>query len=643
MSNYRTEKGSPSPLGASKQGAGVNFALAAPDASTVTLCLFTPRQSHPFLKVPLQQTDGVWHILVYGLPSPIEYGYLVGESEILLSDPYAKALNARHQWGEREDPYRPKGELTGDEPFDWEGDKPLYLPMEELIIYEMHVRGFTQDKSSHVAHPGTYLGLIEKIPYLKKLGINAVELMPIHEFDECEYDKPPLLNVWGYSTVNFFAPMIRFASVSAVREFKLLVKELHKQGIEVILDVVFNHTAEAGQKGPILSFKGIDRSVYYLLDEKGDYLNFSGTGNTFNCNHPVVSRLILDALRYWVTEMHVDGFRFDLVSIFTRDEKGVPMDYPPLLLAMEHDPVLSKTKLIAEAWDAGGLYDVGAFPKWGKWYEWNGKFRDVVRRFLKGSDDQAGAFATALCGSQDLYGQYGAKTHSINFIVAHDGFTLRDLVSYNQKHNEANGENNQDGADDNASWNCGVEGETDNHAVEALRQRQMRNFHTALMISIGTPMILMGDEYGHTRLGNNNAWCQDNALNWFLWDRHPDFFRFYTLAIAFRKRHDFLQSHAFLSNEEIDWHGHKPFQPDWSNASRFVAYTLKNKLYIAFNAHFETAHLELPPPPAHQKWHRVIDTGLPPPHDFLEHPKDTHPLKFAYSMLPYSALVLQCF
>jgi isoamylase len=641
MSNYSIEGGFPSPLGASKQERGLNFALAAEHASTVKLCLFTPKASHPFLEVPLQKTDGVWHVLVRGLPPHIEYGYLVDDSKVLLSDPYATALNAGHLWGERPELYRPRGEILREDPFDWEGDKPLNLSMEELIIYEMHVRSFTKHPSSHVAHPGTYLGMIEKIPYLKKLGINAVELLPVYEFNECEYDKPPLLNVWGYSTVNFFTPMTRFATSSSIREFKLLVKELHKQGIEVILDVVFNHTAEGGKTGPTLSFKGIDRSVYYMLDDKGEYLNFSGTGNTFNCNHPTTAKFILDALRYWVTEMHVDGFRFDLASILTRDEKGAPMEEPPVILAMRDDPVLSKTKLIAEAWDAGGLYQVGTFPKWGKWYEWNGRYRDVVRKFIKGMDGLTSAFATALCGSQDLYGQYGPKTRSINFIIAHDGFTLKDLVSYDKKHNEANRENNQDGANDNESWNCGAEGETKNHKVLSLRQRQMRNFHTALMVSLGTPMMLMGDEYGHTCLGNNNVWCQDNALNWFLWDQHPDFFRFYLLMIQFRKKHPSLQSHDFPNEGEIEWHGHKPNQPDWSPASRFVAYTFKKTLYIAFNAHFHDAPLELPPPPSHQKWYRIVDTGLPSPSDFLENPKERPPLKFTYSMLPNSALILQ--
>ncbi|MFS8563362.1 MAG: glycogen-debranching protein [Rhabdochlamydiaceae bacterium] len=518
----------------------------------------------------------------------------------------------------------------------------------------MHVRAFTQDPSSHVKHPGSFLGLIEKIPYLKELGINAIELLPIFEFDESDNPlKNPktgkkLCNFWGYSTINFFSVMKRYShSGDPITEFKTLVKELHKNKIEVILDVVYNHTAEGNENGKVFSFRGIDEATYYILGPKGEYYNFSGCGNTLNCNNPVVSEFILDSLRYWVSEMHVDGFRFDLASILTRDPSGAPLPKPPVIEAISKDPVLANCKLIAEAWDAAGLYQVGSFPSFGRWMEWNGKYRDVVRRFIKGTEGQVGEFSEAICGSQNIYGFSGTPSHSVNFVIAHDGFTLRDLVSYNDKHNEENGENNNDGTNDNASWNCGQEGETTNVKIVQLRNRQMRNLHTTLMISLGVPMIWMGDEYGHTRKGNNNAWSHDDELNWFQWnllDKAKDFHRFYTKMIAFRKTEPILKRREFLSKEDIDWHGHLPFHPNWSSDSRFIAYMLKdfekeNHLYVAFNAENTRPTLQLPDPPPHKKWHRIVDTALAAPNDFIDEPDKFPSLKSTYKMEAYSILI----
>ena len=433
----------------------------------------------------------------------------------------------------------------------------------------------------------------------------------------------------------------------AIDEFKTMVRELHKEGIEVILDVVYNHTAEGNHDGPTYSFRGIDNASYYLLDDKGEYLNFSGTGNTVNANQPSVTQFILDSLKYWVSEMHVDGFRFDIASCLVRGLKGEPLPLPPVIHAITFDPLLAEVKLIAEPWDAAGLYQVGSFPGENRWAEWNGKFRDNVRRFLKGTEGIAGAFAGSISGSQELYGNGRRPYHSINFITAHDGFSLKDLVCYQEKHNIANGEDNRDGLNENDSWNCGVEGPTKNRQILQFRAMQMRNLHMALMVAIGTPMILMGDEYGHTRDGNNNTYCQDNALNWFLWDelkKNAPFERFYRLMIHFRNDHPIFHRTEFLSPEDVNWHGHTPHQPNWDPHSRFVAYTLKDKekgqdLYIAFNPDFNAAHVTLPPPPEGKKWHRIVDTAQLPPNDFVEHPSEIPPLKFTYDMPSHSALL----
>ncbi len=669
-------KGTPAPLGVARQFDGLNFALFSEHASGVTLCLFHPNEANPFQEIPLDpnvnKTGQIWHIWVKGLPADLEYGYrldgpmepekgLFFNKNIIVSDPHALSLTTSHVWGQGY-PHNsppPRGRVIFDTHFNWENVGRPNIPLEDLIIYEMHVRAFSYHASSRTHAPGTFLSLIDKIPYFKELGVNCLELMPIYEFNECENpNKNPLTgqqlyNYWGYSTVNFFSPMNRYASNSgqtAIHEFKTMVREMHRHKIEVILDVVYNHTAEGNENGPVFSFRGIDNPDYYMLSQGRYFQNFTGCGNTFNCNHPAGIQFILDSLRYWVTEMGVDGFRFDLASILTRDQSGAPIGKPPVILAINRDPVLSNVKLIAEAWDAAGLYQVGSFPGEGRWLEWNGVFRDTVRRFIKGSDGCAGAFATALTGSENIYGKDHSPYHSINFVTAHDGFTLRDLVSYNSKHNEANGENNRDGCDNNDSWDCGAEGETHDHKIMQLRERQMRNFHLALMFSLGTPMLLMGDEYGHTRKGNNNTWCQDNELNWFLWDKLKDaggFFRFYKSLIHFRQKHSIFKRTLFLSTDEIDWHGLEPFKPDWGAGSRFVAYTLKDPrshqfFYIAFNAHYHHAHVTLPPAPLHMSWHKVVDTAAEAPNDFIENPGH-HPVRFTYDLMPYSALVLQAF
>jgi isoamylase len=669
--NVQIEEGKPSPLGASKSKTGLNFALFSRHAEQVTLLLFKPREDDPFFTFTLDprahRTGWIWHVLIKNLPSGnIEYSYRIDgsnqdpknhfDARELLSDPYARSLGTVCQWSaphEKQMARFARGRVITDAPFDWDNDRSPDIAPEELIIYEMHVRSFTQHSSSRVRHPGTFLGLIEKIPYLKSLGINAVELMPLFEFDECSnphqnpQTKEMLKNLWGYATINFFAPMNRYASsdgwTAALDEFRMLVKEFHKNGIKVILDVVYNHTGEGEIDFPTFSFRGIDNQVYYLTDASGKYLNFTGTGNTFNANHPLVTRLILDSLRYWVEEMHVDGFRFDLASCLTRDEIGEPVTIPPLIHQITHDAVLKDCLLIAEAWDAAGLYQVGTFPGEGQWSEWNGKYRDEVRRFIKGTDAQAGTFASAMCGSQNVFGNNLKPYQGINFVTAHDGYTLRDLVSYQQKHNMENGEGNRDGSDQNDSWNCGCEGPSSDPHILALRERQMRNLHVALLLSLGTPMIVMGDEYGRTRHGNNNAYCQDNALNWFLWDeleKNKDFARFHRLVIQFRKEHKVFASKNYLTPSDVEWHSQKPLHPDWSAQSRFVAYTLKKaSLYIAFNAYFHPADVQLPTPPKGKTWHRIIDTSLSPPHDFEETPQ---PLSLAYQMPAYSSFVAIC-
>lgn len=666
--SFSLNRGYTYPFGVSKYPEGYNFSLFSTSATAVSLCLFRPDEKLPFLEIPLDEevnkTGDVWHIFVYDLPPEYHYGYRIDgpydpirghyfDNRMIVLDPYAKEVASSSKWGTpmpRDTSRIHRGIIDPLKPFDWGKDKHPKLPLQELVIYEMHVRAFTQDPSSNTENRGLFTGIVEKIPYLKSLGVNALELMPIYEFNESinKYHNPltsePLYNFWGYSTVNFFSLMTRYGNAN---DFKTLVKELHANDIEVILDVVYNHTAEGNEEGPILSFKGIENSVYYMLTPNGEYYNFSGCGNTVNCNHLVVRDFIRESLRYWVTEMHIDGFRFDLASIMVRSDEGIPLANPPVIDAISNDPVLADTKLIAEAWDAGGLYQVGSFPGQGRWAEWNGKYRDCVRRFIKGTDGIIGEFATRLCGSEDLYGSRKHPGQSINFITAHDGFTLADLVAYNQKHNEANGEDNRDGANDNESWNCGAEGFTEDEAICQLRERQMKNFHVAIMVSQGVPMILMGDEYGHTKLGNNNTWGHDSRLNWFQWDaleKNRDFFRFYQKMIAFRKSHPVLTRSRFLRQSDIAWHGVEPGKPDWGATSRFIAYTLpdalnKCSLYIAFNAHYHEIKVNLP---EHKSgWIVCVNTALAAPHDIVEESEGKPLSSRAFTLAPHSAIVLK--
>ncbi len=657
MQECYIEPGSPFPLGLSYKNNSYNFAIFYPSSSPPILKIYSPDTNSLQKTFTLSHRTGeIWHICLHNLPSSFDWGWSIkGKENQLFLDPYAKQLNSSFTWGEQKSSTPLLGRWPETEqPFDWEAVEPPSHPAEQLVIYEMHVRAFTMHPSSQVKYPGTFLGLIEKIPYLKSLGINAIELLPIFEFNEnenmhmCPETKKRLYNFWGYSTVNFFSLMRRYSVKDPIFEFKTLVKELHKAGIEIFLDVVYNHTSEGGSQGIEQSFKAFSSDTYYLKNNKGDYLNFSGCGNCLNANHPVVASYILDSLRYWALEMRVDGFRFDLASILTRDSSGTPLKHPLVVEMMSKDPWLKDKKLIAEAWDAAGLYQIGLFPSFGRWSEWNGKFRDSVRRFIKGSDGQAPDFSKALCGSENIYGAYRSPLHSLNFIISHDGFTLRDLVSYNNKHNLSNGENNQDGMNNNDSWNCGAEGESTQPKILQLRDRQMHNFHSALMLSLGVVMVWMGDEYGHTRKGNNNAWCHDTEINWFCWDQlehSTKWHRFYKLMIEMRHKEPLLHRKTFLTPSDVDWHGHQPFHPDWSSRSKFVAYTLKdsfhqNPLYIAFNAENARVTITLPPPPKFKKWHRIVDTAFASPGDFIENPFETTPsIKATYKMEAYSVLI----
>lgn len=667
--------GSPMPLGATPTPEGVNFALFSQHGTNVTLCLFGQDgklQEEFSLDPKINKTGFIWHVFLQNLRPPGFYAYKIDgpkegdlafrfDPNLYLLDPYAKEVSTTNQWGgtrgARKE-YRPLGGVLANQPFDWQGVESPRLPIGKMLIYEMHVRGFTQHPSSGVSKPGTFLGVIEKIPYLKELGITAVELLPVFEFNENEVinvnpnTKKKLHQYWGYSTINFFSPMNRYATESrigaATNEFKTLVRELHRNGIEVILDVVFNHTGEGNEQGPILSFKGIDNPVYYICEPNKAYANYTGCGNTFNCNHPVAQNLILDSLRYWVLEMHVDGFRFDLASIFMRGRQGQPLELSPIVEAISQDPLLANIKLIAEPWDPGGLYHVGGFyPQEARWQEWNGKYRDIVRKFIKGTPGTKGEFSTRICGSQDFY-HNRRPSSSINFVVVHDGFSLYDLVAYNDKHNEDNGEQNRDGTNENESWNCGYEGETDDKGVNALRQKQMRNFHFAQLISLGVPMVQMGDEYAHTKRGNNNTWCQDNDLSWFRWDRlkeNEGFRRFFTLMNKFRLENPLLQRDIFLGDQDVVFHGIEPLAPDWSPENMFIAYTLNGDtpLYIAFNAKAATQIIEFPDPPEGKNWHLIVNTGMPSPKDIVEE-KDALPLPTnLIKMQGYSALLLKAY
>lgn len=663
--NFRLRSGKPFPFGATLVPGGVNFSIFSSHAVSCSLVLFQKHAREPFAEIPFPdefRIGNVYCMVVFDLdyenleygyrmdgPNNFSWGHWFDPGKILL-DPYAKNIGGRDVWKVAPDwsnPYQHRGRIAFDD-FDWEDERPLEIPPEDQIIYEVHVRSFTCDPSSGVkeSHRGTFAGIQDKIAYLKELGVNAIELMPIYEFDEFENSRPNpetgelLLNYWGYSTVGFFAPKAGYAATGKfgmqIDEFKNLVKELHKNGIEVILDVVFNHTAEGNENGPTISFRGIDNKTYYMLTPEGYYFNFSGTGNTLNCNNPIVRGMVLDCLRYWAAEYHIDGFRFDLAAILGRDPWGAPLANPPLLESLAFDPILAKCKLIAEAWDAGGLYQVGSFPAFGRWAEWNGKYRDSLRKFLKG-DGNVGDVAQRLQGSPDLYRASGrSPATSINFITCHDGFTLMDLVSYNHKHNEANGEGNNDGSNDNDSWNCGWEGLTDDPGINALRRRQIKNAIALLMVSQGVPMLLMGDEMGRTQQGNNNTYCHDNALNWLDWTlltKEKDLFQFVQHCIAFRKAHPVLRNPDHFRNcdyvgsgyPDISWHSSRAWDVDWSS-SHHLAFMLSGQhakqgqqpdddLYAAINMHWQACWFELPQPTKGKQWHLFANTGVPSPQD----------------------------
>ena len=634
---------------------GVNFSIYSKEATGCTLVLFHRGEKKPWVEIEFPEEfriGNVYTMLVYGIdPENTEYGYrfdgpydpgkgLLFDKNNILLDPYAKSVSGRSVWGQapdRSDPFPYRGQIIRED-YLWEGDKPLEMRQGDLIIYEMHVRSFTAHESSGARHRGTYNGIVGKIPYLKELGVNCVELMPIFEFDEFEnsreYGGKQLLNYWGYSTVSFFAPKAGYSSSAPLGmeadELKGLIKNLHKNGIEVILDVVFNHTAEGNERGPCISYKGIDNRTYYLLTPEGWYYNFSGCGNTMNCNDPVVRNMVLDSLRYWVSAYHVDGFRFDLASILTRDEDGSPMIDPPLLDSIAHDAVLGKSMLIAEAWDAGGLYQVGSFPSWKRWSEWNGKYRDCLRKFIKGGAECLPELFRRISGSDDLYGGRSAAA-SINFVTCHDGFTMYDLVSYNCKHNEANGDDNRDGCNDNDSWNCGAEGDTDDPGIIALRKRQIKNMQTILLTSRGIPMLLSGDEFANSQYGNNNAYCQDSGISWLDWSKleaERELFDYVRKLTALRKAHPVIRSTKFdfsangTGYPELSFHGLKPWEIDMNAPALVFGYMYAEDhekfktcsdvfIYVAVNAHWEEHCFELPVLPDNYKWHLAFEANGP--------------------------------
>ena len=680
-----SEKGGSSPLGATPSPDGVNFSVFSRHATGVELLLFdgvddTKAASVVRLDPSANRTYYYWHVFVPNVRPGQLYGYRVGgpfdpwsgmrfDPTKVLLDPYGRGVVVPEAYGR--DAARGPGDNAGTAmksvvvdvcAYDWEGDTPLQRPSSRTIVYEMHVRGFTRHPSSGLSDRtrGTFAGLIEKIPYLQRLGITAVELLPVFQFDP--QDSPPgLVNYWGYAPVSFFAPHRGYSSrrdpLGAVDEFRDMVKALHGAGLEVILDVVFNHTAEGDHSGPTLSFRGLDNTTYYILEaDRSRYANYSGTGNTLNGNHPIVRRMIVDSLRYWVDVMHVDGFRFDLASILELDESGDVMPNPPVLWDIESDPVLAGTKLIAEAWDAAGLYQVGAFVG-DSWKEWNGRFRDDVRSFFRGEEGSIERFADRLIGSPSLYGHKQREPEqSVNFVTCHDGFTLNDLVSYDRKHNEANREDNRDGADDNRSWNCGVEGPTEDPDIDRLRTRQVKNFFTVTMLSAGMPMMLMGDEVRRTQGGNNNAYCQDNETNWFDWAllaKRADVHRFVSVLNARRVLRDVeheekrVALNQLLLQEDITWHGVKLGEPDWRHSSHSLALTVRLTMdrthyHIILNAYWEPLEFELPlvANGARHPWRRWIDTFLDCPHDIVEWEQAPSVLGHRYRAEPRSVVVL---
>jgi isoamylase len=684
MSEFTTKSGSPIPMGANILFKGTQFSIFSRNAEFVTLLLFdTVEQNSPYKEVffdPIDNKTGdIWHIWIEGIKKGQLYGYKIDgpydpenghrfNKNKLIVDPYSRAVNSNFRW----DLLKSKGYVPGDPQKDLSfsgidstdftpksividnnyvnDDKPLNLPSEDLIIYELHVKGFTVHESSGVAESsrGKYKGIIEKIPYLKELGITSVELLPIQEFDEDDninhnpFTGDRLRNYWGYSTFLFFAPKGTYATEGGighqVQEFRDMVKALHDAGIEVILDVVFNHTAEGDENGPTISFRGIDNSVYYILEnDKRFYKNYSGCGNTFNCNHPFVRDFILDCLRYWVVEMNIDGFRFDLASILGRDVDGSILSNPPLIERIEEDPILRNTKIIAEAWDAAGAYQIGEFP--GRWAEWNGKYRDDIRNFWRGESNTVGTFATRVTGSSDIYhSSEKGPLHSINFVTCHDGFTLNDLVSYSKKHNLANGEDNRDGENNNLSLNFGIEGNDVTPYIIKMRDRQIKNYMATLLLSKGIPMILAGDEFKRTQNGNNNSYCQDNEISWFDWtllEKNKEIFRFTKEMIRLRKELNIIARNTFFTgtitgdNEypDISWHGDDIGEPDWGKDSHSIALLINgdyskdgkgnsdSDIFIIFNASMINSYFELPESPSGNRWKLAVDTSNESPED----------------------------
>jgi len=713
-------------LGATLTNDGVNFSIFSRHATLITLVLFeSTEKDSPYVEIPLDtrgaKTGDVWHCHVQGLkpgacylykadgPYEPERGLRFNRHKALI-DPYAKALHNTDNWdfgkctgfeadsratGPQPDDLWSEASATGDlsfsseenllhlprcividdGDFDWQGDAPLNYPLRFSVLYETHVRGLTAHASSGVKHPGTYLGVIEKIPYFKELGITSLEFLPIQEFNENELPRlnprtnKPLTNYWGYSTVAFFAPKETYAvdrsPGGAVREFKTMVRELHKAGIEVILDVVFNHTGEGNENGPTFSFRGLDNPVYYMLsDNKRYYKNYSGCGNTVNCNHPVVRSFIMRCLHYWVVEMHVDGFRFDLGSILGRDQNGNLMESPPMLESIAEDPVLRSTKIIAEAWDAGGAYQVGGFPG-GRWAEWNDRYRDDVRKYWRGDPKETRHLATRLSGSSDLYLRDGRKPfHSINFVTSHDGFTLKDLVSYNGKHNNDNGEENRDGGNHDYSYNYGYEGASADPILEGIRERQLKNFFATLLVSLGTPMILGGDEFARTQGGNNNAYCQDNDVSWFDWsllEKNKNLFRFVKEMIAFRLRHPGFMRPEFYTGREgnynaapdITWYNEKGVSPDWDQIGYTFALHINGRqadilrdrdvsdFFIMFNASPDLVVFSIPPANDFKRWFMAVDTSHSSPGDILPEGKEKQlSLPYRYKVKARSMVIL---
>jgi isoamylase len=665
---FAVSAGSPHPVGATVRADGVNFSVYSERASSVELLLFAHAgAAEPVQVIPLDarenHTPPFWHVFVRDLRPGFYYAYRVDGPRDLhgrgdrfnpakaLLDPYARGVDMT-LW-DRGAACTPddnlaasiRGAIIRTDTYDWEGDTPINRPMHETVIYEVHVGGFTRDNSSGSLRPGTFTALAERIPYLRALGITAVELLPVFQFDPGEYGGTnpltgaPLSNYWGYSTVGFFAPhsgyCVQSAEVQYVTEFRDMVKALHRAGIEVILDVVFNHTSEGNHQGPTMHFKGLENRTYYYLtpEDRQYYMDYSGTGNTVNCNHPVTKKLIIDCLEYWVREMHVDGFRFDEGSILSRGENGEPLQYPPVVWDIELSETLAKTKVIAEAWDAAGLYQIGYFPGV-RWAEWNGRYRDDIRRFVRGDAGLVGAVAARILGSADIY-QHGDRmpVSSINFVTAHDGFTLHDLVTYREKHNEANGEGNRDGLDDNDSDNGGIEGETDDPAVNEYRSRQIKNFAAILLLSQGVPMLLGGDEIRRTQGGNNNAFCQDSPISWFDWSRsvtHADTLRFFQRMIDFRHRHPILRRDIYLTGTvnarglaDIAWHGARLLEPGWDDpGSRVLSFTVGDPddgedIHVILNMDPDAIPFQLPAVPG-RRWYRAADTALASPDDIVD-------------------------